>query len=42
MTAVMKFFGLRAAEFKPLWSALSEADKDQLKSGVTDGSYTYA
>jgi hypothetical protein len=41
MVDVMKFFELRPAEFRPLWAALTERDKEQLRAGIADGSLTY-
>jgi hypothetical protein len=41
MVDVMKFFGMRPAEFRPQWNALSEQDKKDLKQGIGDESHTY-
>lgn len=41
MLSVMKFFGLKAAEFKPEWNELSDDAKAELKAGVANGSLTY-
>ena len=41
MTAVMKFFGMRATEFRTEWAQLSETEKKQLRDGVADGSLSY-
>lgn len=41
MTAVMRFFEMRAGEFRTQWNSLPEQDKSDLKAGVADGSLTY-
>jgi hypothetical protein len=41
MVDVMKYFGMRPAEFRPEWNALSDEDKTQLKNGIGDGTLTY-
>lgn len=32
MTDVMKFFGMKAGEFRNEWAQLTEADKEELKA----------
>lgn len=41
MTEVMKFFGLRAGEFRNEWAAMTEQDKKELREGIKSGSLTY-
>lgn len=49
MTDVMRYFGMKATEFRTEWKALSETERDALKAGVgkstgegvADGSLTY-
>lgn len=41
MTDVMKFFGMKAGEFRAEWSKLTPADKEQLIAGVRNGTLTY-
>jgi len=41
MTDVMKFFGMKAGEFRTEWSKLTPDDKAQLIEGVRNGSLTY-
>ena len=36
MVAVMKFFGMKPAEFKAEWAKLTDADKAVLKAGIGD------
>lgn len=41
MTEVMRFFGMKAGEFRAEWAKLTDTDKAQLKEGVTNGTLTY-
>lgn len=41
MKEVMAYFGMKIGEFRNEWAKLSDTDKEQLKSGVIDGSLTY-
>jgi len=42
MIDVMHYFGYpTAAAFKKDWSQLSDKDKEELKTGIEDGSLTY-
>ena len=41
MVTVMKFFGMKTAEFRVQWAALTQRDKDQLKAGIATGTLTY-
>lgn len=48
MLAVMRYFGMKPAEFKTQWAAMTDTDKEQLKNGVgtwdgekASGSLTY-
>jgi len=34
MTDVMRYFGMKATEFRTEWKALSETERDALKEGV--------
>ena len=36
ISAVMKFFGMKPAQFRSEWASLSETDKAQLRNGVGD------
>lgn len=38
---VSKFFGGNLAAFRKEWSALTPADKAQIRNGIGDGSLTY-
>jgi hypothetical protein len=38
-----QFFGIEsAAKFRAEWMALTTEDRDQIKAGIADGTYTYA
>ena len=39
---VMRFFQIPIATFKKEWEALSEKAKSDIKSGLKDGTLTYA
>ena len=42
MNEVRKYFGYaNVRDFRADWSALTEADKAELRNGVADGSLTY-
>jgi hypothetical protein len=41
MSAVMKFFGMKPAQFRSEWQELDETSKEQLKTGVSSGTFTY-
>ena len=42
MIEVMKYFGYaNAAAVRKDWNDLSETDREQLKTGVKDGSFNY-
>jgi len=41
MTDVMRYFGMRAGEFRAEWSQLTPEDKEQLITGVRNGTHTY-
>ena len=41
MAAVMKFFDMKPTAFKNEWQQLTDTDKEQLKSGIADGTLTY-
>ena len=41
MVGVMKFFDIKAGQFRTEWAELSETDKAQLKAGIENGSLTY-
>ena len=41
MTDVMRYFDMKAGEFRAEWSKMTETDKAQLKAGITDGTLTY-
>jgi hypothetical protein len=49
MTDVMRYFGMKATEFRTEWKALDETERDALKAGVgkstgegvANGSLTY-
>lgn len=41
MLAVKEFFNMGTREFSTEWKKLSDADKDQLKAGVENGTLTY-
>ena len=42
MISVMKFFGYpNAAAFRADWQKLTENDREQLKTGIENGSLTY-
>lgn len=38
---VREFFGMTLVEMKAEWVPLSQSDKDDILSGLTDGSLTY-
>lgn len=41
MIKVMKFFEMNAAQFRTQWLQLIENDREQLKSGIENGTLTY-
>lgn len=41
LKAIMAFFGMTASEMVKEWKRLSEADKEQIKSGIQDGTLSY-
>ena len=41
MTAVMKFFGMKPAQFRTEWQKLSTLEKNELKTGVESGTLNY-
>lgn len=41
MVEIQKFFGIPLALFRKEWSELAEADKEQLRQGIGNGSLTY-
>ena len=41
MVDVMKFFDIKAGQFRLEWAELSQQDKDELKSGIDNGTLTY-
>lgn len=41
LVEVMKFFGIPIATFRKEWALLEDAEKDQLRKGIGDGSYAY-
>ena len=41
MVEVMKYFGMKAGEFRAEWAKLTTEDKAQLTKGIKDGSLTY-
>lgn len=41
MVDVMKFFGMKPAEFRSQWQELSPKDKEDLKKGIGNGTLTY-
>lgn len=41
LVEVRKFFGIGMAEFKGEWMKLSPADREQLRQGIGDGTFTY-
>lgn len=41
MVDVMKFFGMKPPEFRKDWAELSRQDKEDLKSGIENGTLTY-
>jgi hypothetical protein len=38
---VMKFFEIKAAQFRLEWAALTAEDKAQLRVGIQNGTLTY-
>lgn len=38
---IMAFFGMSPREMTKEWKALSDKDKEQIKSGLENGSLTY-
>lgn len=41
MGEVMKWFGMRPAEFRKEWAELTDQDKTDLKTGIGNGTLTY-
>jgi hypothetical protein len=42
LNEIRKYFGIdNVAQFRKEWSDLSESDKTDIKSGLTDGTLTY-
>lgn len=41
MVDVMKFFRMKPQEFRKDWAELSPQDKEDLKSGIENGTLTY-
>lgn len=41
LVEVRKFFDISMAEFKADWIKLAPADRDQLRQGIGDGTFTY-
>lgn len=41
MVDVMKFFGMKAPQFRLEWAKLTPEDKENLKDGVANGTLTY-
>jgi hypothetical protein len=41
MVEVMKYFGMKAGDFRTEWSKLTVQDKAQLTAGIKNGTLTY-
>lgn len=41
LATIRDYFQLSSGDFARMWKELTPTDKAQLKSGITDGSYTY-
>lgn len=41
MVEVMRYFGMKPAEFRAQWGELSENDRNAIREGIGNGSFTY-
>lgn len=38
---IMEFFGMKASDFMKDWKKMTPKDKEDIKKGLTDGTYNY-